>query len=527
MVDRLLRAGRGPGPVEALAALAVLAAIAAAAYGAHVADGGFYSDDWANASGYQFADSPRYWSSVGELEETLGGRPLSAVLLPIPHAIFGLDAGLHLALAAFLALLTSLLFFVLLRTLEMAPLHAGAIAALAMLFPWSDSIHLWPAGSINTISVCLLLLGLIVALRGFDRRGRTAIAMHGAAALLLGLSVLAYEGTGAAALLAGSLYLGRGSRAAALRSWAADVFVVLCALAYSLSTTVAERPVGSPLARLEDAGDFTRESLLLLASAVEPFGSPGRAVQAVVLLLAAAALVAAIVRLRRRADPELAGWLRWAAIGAATVAAAYFMFLGSNLHPRDPGIGNRINVLAGLGYCLLVYALLACACRLLPASARVAAVAAVAVAALVGAGYGIRLGEDESAWRDAANRQAQVVDAIERGAAPLPRQSSLLSFGFPSQTAPGVPLFNRDWDLSGALRLRLDDETLDAYPVYEGIDVLCGRRLVVDGGGGFGVFHLDYGRVFFFEPTRGRERIGSRAACERALGRFRPGRLEA
>lgn len=526
MADRLLRGDKGPTAKEALAFAVVLALLALAAYWDFVAHGGFYSDDWAHVSAFRFADSPRYWSSVAEFQETLGGRPLFALLLPIPQALFGADPAPHLALAAALGVVTSLCFYVLLRTLEMAPLHAGAIAALALLFPWSDSIRLWPTGSIIGISLCLFLIGLILALRGFDLEGRRAIAMHAGADAFYLLSVLAYETTAAAALLAGFLYLGRGSRAGVARRWLADVAVVLAALAYSLVATVSSRHVGTPLERLEDLGSFVRESFLLLASAIQPYGSPGRAFQALVLLLAAAVVGAALLRLRRHPDPVLRDWLRWIAIGAGAVAAAYFMFLGSHLHPRDPGIDNRINVFAGLAYCLLAYAVVACGARLLLRSPPRAAAATVAIAIAIATGYAIKLSDDESAWKSAAERQEKVLDRVDHRLLPIPDGSTVLSFGVPAQTAPEVPIFNRSWDLTGALRLRSGQASLRAYPVFEGVQVRCGSKLAIDGGAGYGAFTLGYRRLFFFDPKQGAREIRSWRQCANILPRFKPGPVD-
>ncbi|HET7507997.1 MAG TPA: hypothetical protein VFJ53_06530, partial [Solirubrobacterales bacterium] len=356
MRDALLSEKRGPSGREALIAIGLFALLAVLAYGSYVADGGFYSDDWSHAANYSFADSPRYFTSVSHLEDFLGGRPLSALLMPIPQAVFGPHPAPHLALAAAVGILTSLCFFLFLRTMGMAPLHAWMIGALALLFPWADSSRLWATASVNSLSVCFFLLGLVVALRGFDHRGRRGTLMHAGAALLYLLSVLTYEVTAAAALLAGFLYLGRTSRRRALRSWAADVAVVFAGLLYSLVTTSSARPVATIAERLEDLPDFVRDSFLLLASALQPFGEMGRPLQALVLLIAAAVVVAALLRLRRREDQVLRRWLGWALIGVVAAAAAYFMFLGSHLYPRDPGIDNRINVFASLAICLVVYA---------------------------------------------------------------------------------------------------------------------------------------------------------------------------
>ena len=459
MTEWLLRPAKGPAPKELAGVVLVLLAVGAAAYGLYVTRGGFYSDDWSNAANYRFADPPRFWSSVSDLEAVLGGRPILALLLPVPHAILGTDQGLQLALALFLGVLTSACFYALLRTLSMAPVHALAIAVLVLLFPWSDSIRLWATASVNSVAVCLFLIGLAVALRGLERPGRGGVAMHVVADTLFLLSVLTYEVAAAAALVAGFLYIGRAPPGTVARRWAADVVVVLAALAYSLSTTVTTRHVGTLGDRIGDVGTFLRESLLLLASSLLPVGSLGRLVQAGVLMLVGAVICLAVLRKRRDGEQKLGEWLRWIVIAMVAIGAAYFMFLGSHLHPRDPGIDTRINVFAGLGFCLLVYAIVAAASHLLlgPGS-RAAALTVVAVAAIA-VGYGIRVADDERAWELASTRQLEVLRVAGDELAPLPSGSTVITFGFPSQAAPEVPIFNKSWDLRGALRLDSDDPT--------------------------------------------------------------------
>jgi hypothetical protein len=524
----LLRPAKGPAPKELAGVVIVLLAVGAAAYGLYVTRGGFYSDDWSNAANYRFADPPRYWSSVSDLEGVLGGRPILALLLPVPHAILGTDMGLQLALALLLGVLTSGCFYVLLRTLSMAPLHALAIAILVLLFPWSDSIRLWATASVNSVAVCFFLIGLAVALRGLERPGRGGVAMHGGADILFLLSVLTYEVAAAAAIVAGFLYIGRAPLATVARRWAADVVVVLAALAYSLSTTVTTRHVGTLGDRIGDLGTFLRESLLLLASSLFPVGALGRLVQAGVLMLAGAVICLAVLRKRRDGERELGEWLRWIAIAVVAVGAAYFMFLGSHLHPRDPGIDTRINVFAGLGICLLVYAIVAAASLLLLGpGARAAALTVVAVATIA-VGYGIRVADDERAWELASTRQQEVLQVVDDELAPLASGSTVITFGFPSQAAPEVPIFNKSWDLRGALQLDSDDATLRAYPVYEGVKLRCApERLIVDGGGDYGRYGARYSSLFFLDVPKSRnEEIKTSGACDEALRRFRPGPVE-
>ena len=521
--DAWLRPGRGPDASELLAVASLLLVAGLLAYGSYVIHGGFYADDWSNAAGYHFSDSPKYWNTVSDLTGELGGRPLLAVLLPIPHAVFGVHPGPQLALAVALGVITSWCLYLALRTLSMAPVHAAAISVLALLFPWSDAIRLWATASVNSVAVILFLFGLVLALHGLRRRGRAGLAMHAGADLLYLLSVLTYEVAAAAALLAGFLYLGRAPLASVGRRWLADIAVVFAALLYSLETTVSARHVGSLSERLGDIGDFLREGALLLASALLPLDSLGRPVQALVLVVAAAIAGAALLRLRRRESGELRGWLRWIAIGLVTIAAAYFMFLGSHLHPRDPGIDTRINLFAGLGYCILVYALLAAASELLLGPGRRAAVLSAGAALLVAVGYGLLLRDDESDWRRASDLQDQVLAAVDADLPALPRDSTVLTFGHPSHAAPEVPVFNKGWDLRGALRLHTGDPTLRAYPIFRDIAVSCARhRLEIAGPPTYGRFTAPYGRLFELDVGAGSaRRVTSEAACRRALPALR------
>jgi hypothetical protein len=507
-------------------AAAFFALLALAVYGFHIAHGGFYADDWAHVATFRFADSPRYWSSFDHFQEVLGGRPLFALMLPVPQAVFGSATAAHLALAAGLGAIASTCFYGLLRTLGMARIDAGAVAALALLFPWSDSVRLWPTGSLIGISVCFFLLGLTIALRGLSRRGREGVTIHAAADVFFALSILTYESAAAAALLAGALYLGRAPRAVAVRRWGADVAVVLGTLAYSLATTTGARPVAGPLDRVAEVPSFIREAAVVAASTMEPFGSLGKAVQALVLMSALSVVGLSILRLWRGSDRRLREWLRWLTIGAVGVVCAYFMFLGSNLRPLDPGIDNRINVFAGFGFCLLVYALIACACRLAFRSERSATVATFTLTLLLASAYLIRVAGDQGDWRTAADRQRAVLTAM--GDETLPPASAVLGFGVPAQAAPGVPVFGKSWDLGGALRDELDDPRLRAYPVYARVRVRCRRDgLVVSGGGDYGSARLGYDQLYFFDvPTTRRLRIAGSAACARGLDRFAPGPLE-
>jgi hypothetical protein len=504
---------------ELVAVAAGLTLVGVITYGSYVAHAGFYADDWADLAGYQLAHGSHYWTDVSELEHTLGGRPMLALLLPIPDALFGTHSSLHLGLALALGIATSLCIYVLLRTLNLGPPAAGAIAILALLFPWSDSVRLWPTASVLNLSICFLCLGVVTALRGLEHEGRVGVAYHTAADALYVLSVLTYEATGAAALLAGALYLRRAPRRTATKRWIADVVCVLAALMYSLLTTVTARHVGTIGQRIADVPQFVRQSALLLAAAILPVGRQSVPVQALVLIAVGAVVVLAIVRVRRAPSPALTRWLWWGCGALVALAAAYFMFLGSQLHPLDPGIETRTNILAGPIVCVLVYAIVAGACALVLSSERTAAIAATCLTAAIAVGYAVHLHNDESAWRRASTLQHRVLDALDAHLPHLPGRSTLVSFDQAGQSAPEVPVFDSTYDLEGALQLRDRDSTVRAYPIFGGVRVHCGPSGVsIEGPADYGVATVGYRSLFFLDAADGRgKRITSQRDCIDAL----------
>ena len=141
--------------------------------------------------------------------QTFGGKPLLALILAAPPALFGGSAVAWLLMAVALGAATSTCFYLVLRTLGLQRIHAGAIPALTLLVPWSSSGRLWATASVNNIAICFFLIGLVVALRALRRPGKDGRGMHAVAVFLYVISVLTYELAATAALVAGTLYLTR------------------------------------------------------------------------------------------------------------------------------------------------------------------------------------------------------------------------------------------------------------------------------------------------------------------------------
>ncbi len=517
------RDGELPSPTELLVAASVLAAVGVAAYGWYVLHGGFYGDDWGNISAYWFASAPRYLTAVHDQVTNLGGRPILAALLPAPAAMFGLHPGLHIAFGVFLVVATSLGFYVVLRVLDVERIDAAAMAVLALLFPWADAIELWPTAAVNTVAVIFFFAGLLIALRGLHRRGRTGVAMHSAAALLYLLSVLTYEVAGAAAMLAGILYLRRAAPRQALWRWGVDVVVVGVGLVYSLIRTSPVRHVGSLQQRITDIPEMTRQALALFGSALVPIGRADHALRPIIIV--AVAVLALVLATRAQRGSAERRWLAFGTCSAITVAAAYFMFLGSGLHPLNVATGTRTNVFARFAFAGLVYAIVAAVTGLVMRDRRVAKSVTLAVVASIAAGYTIRLAHDESAWAKAAHLQVDTMAAINARFPHLQHGTTLVTFNTPAEVSPGAPIFVATWDLSGAVRVERHDRTLNAFPIYDTVIVRCNaKRIFIHLPGSRGIATAGYGKLYFLDvATRRTARISSAAACTHALSRFAPG----
>jgi len=164
--------------------LAALLLLAGAVYGTHILHGGFAWDDWQNAATARFGGGSRFLGPF-DVREALY-EPGLALTLPLPHLVFGLHPALHLALATALAVALSLCLYALLRELGVERVPAAFAGALALVFPWSDSVRLWATAGLNQVAVCLYLLGAMFALRG---RRRLSLALYLASMLTYAVTI--------------------------------------------------------------------------------------------------------------------------------------------------------------------------------------------------------------------------------------------------------------------------------------------------------------------------------------------------
>src|SRR3954447_14595196 len=246
-----------------LALVAVgLALLAALVYGDHVVRGGFLWDDWENAGTTRFRYEPGFLGPFDLRQAAY--RPVLQLLLPLPHLLFGTPAAPHLALARVRAVCACAAFHALLRGLGVPRAYATAAAALALVFPWSDSTRLWATASLNLVAVTLVLGAGAIALRG--PRSRVVLT-----ACMCAAGVLTYEAVAGLVLLLPLLYRVRMPWRAALARWRFEALAAAAAAIWvALATTKPEHAGGTAL---EHAASIARQGAELVGRALVPVGA--------------------------------------------------------------------------------------------------------------------------------------------------------------------------------------------------------------------------------------------------------------
>jgi len=467
---------RGPPSLVELVVFGILTMIFAfAVFGPHITGGGFVLDDWAFA-----ADSERFGGILNFTSEMFGsdvivnarGRPLSVLYFATTHHVFGTSTELHLALAVLLGAAMSVLLYVLLRTLAMPRLHAGAIAALVLFFPAADAARLWPTAATAELAISIYIGGLLLALRGLRSSGRSATFFHGGALALYAASLLTYEVIAGAVLLTGLVYLLRAPWRRVVPRWGADLLLLGVGLVY-----VREVRSGGLLGveqQVENARTFQGEARTLLSYLGITGGPPRLSLELVALILLAAVFLARFLSRRDVLRRDLRRWLAVSLAGVVVIGAGYLALIPSTGRtPLDAGFGNRINIAASVGYTLFIYAVVALVALMvvralavfLPLrSARAwAAGLAVAGAVLLGVVWVQEVRDDLNSWDRAHRVQERTLAVLQTSPRPSPG-STIYTFGVPGAIAPGIVTFTTSFDLIGAVRLLWDDRTLLAYP---------------------------------------------------------------
>jgi hypothetical protein len=488
--------GRGAPAVEArrssastrelLLSASALALLALVMCAGHVHAGGLYYDDWSLLAAARF---PPPGGVLHDLWLNYGQRPGQVLYYAALDGAIGVDAPARLALSAGALVLEVTCLYALLRQLGLAARHAIAIAALVLVFPFSDSVWLWGVLSLGSIAIAAFLLGLMLALRALHSEGRRRLVLHGASLALYVGSVASYEITAVAACLSGLLYVRDVGVRRARARWALDVLAV--ALTLLAARVLLPIDIATP-SRMQSLSGMVSHAGLIAARGVRLIGAaalPVRGLDPWLGVGALCAVLAAALSLRRVlvvSDPlrgELGRWLAIAGAGALVAVAGWAVYVPATDHyaPGPAGTINRINAAAAIGIAILLYALVMMLVRMLlrlarlPSPALSAGAAAVVTLALLGAYVGRSAG-DARTWDSAARDQRLELSQVHAALpSPLPG-ATVYVLGAPAAVGPGIPVLGTTLDLTSALRISYSSARLNGVPLAGRAILACGPR---------------------------------------------------
>jgi hypothetical protein len=509
------------------------------AFGTHITHGGFYYDDWAVAALGRF-HSHGPFSLILPNSANAGNRPLYLVYLSLTHAVLGLHQHAYIALTALTAIGLSLALFLTLRIIGFKCVHATMMASLVLLYPYADATHLWFDSTNSDVTITLYLLGVSIALRGLDHRGRRAALYHIGALAFYAASILLYESTATVIVLTGILYWWRAGRRDALPRWAADLAVVLVLL-FSFARNSGIQRLHSVSAITQHAQMIYEQLLTLFTHTLLPLNTSRTLILVLVALLLACAREASwhisrdnSIRLR------LTRWTWVTLVGLAVTAIAGAIYAPAVpwYSPLQLGVGNRVNALPAVGLVIATYgvymiigtfaslAVIRAGGRGRVADPRLATVIAVILTALTGIHFAHLVRVDANSYDLASQYQLQTLDALHANLPAPNHDETIFTFGAPAYTAPGVPVFAATWDLDGAAQITYRDPTINAYPIIPGSTLACTAHGVDATIVAEPSIVAAYGHVALFDVATGKlSRPTQPKQCAKALPAFVPGPL--
>jgi hypothetical protein len=496
---------------EIAGATVLFTVLAFAIFGWYAFHGGFIADDWVNADHYYFHTEPGFWGAVDNYQTP--SRPVAAVYVSLTYAVLGNHFHLHLVLAVLLAGFLSIAFFAFLRTLGLGRLLALAAAALLLVFPSSDSTRFWTTGSQINLFIGLYLVAMVIAIAGRRRYGPAptlpAVGTQALASALAVTAVAGYEIVAPAVLLSVGLYRWTCGRGGEVWHWLMDAIPTVLVLVFFTQKFSGGGAHGMQL--LTNVHTVADGAVSVLGYTLIPDREASRwaVFGGVVAIIIVIALIKWAFRASRR-HGEISRWLGPLLLAAVGIAIGYLMIVpaGERYPLYAPGVQNRTNCFAALGFSALVVFLAAALASIATASvpgltqkARLELRRLLAGILVLGifAVYTVRITEDESRWTKAAELQAQILAGSRTIVPSPPADATIFTSPYPGYSSPSVPIFGGGGnnDEVSAFKISYESDKMRAFPLLEGVGVICGpRQISTPDAGDSGT---DYGKAILID----------------------------
>ena len=516
--------------MQALVLAVLLGAVAILVYGDHIRHGGWVGDAWLTRAWYATYPHTSFFDTVGHFLDldSMSARPANAVYRVALNEWFGADMSAWFTWQALSCICMCLSLYLLMREVGLAFLDAAAVTLLLLIFPVSASLWLWSAVVHASLAIALGSVGFVLALRAFGASGRRRWVLHGASLSLFVISVLLYEVCLPVFLASFLLYALRAPRRDAAARWLLDCLVLIpIVLVVTGSTEAQDQDLAGAIGH---AGDMAGALPALVFGKLLPFGS----VRPLAFALLAAVYAGGVAMVRRLPanDParrRLRTLFAMTAAGLLLVALGYLIYVpGLDYYtPLATGVGDRVNAIAGIGWVLVLYALLAMtatlAVRMLRRAPLYAALTTAALVLALGLSWLSALAGESRAYIAAYREGTRVLDVVERAVPNPPRGTAIWTFAQPVEVSLGVPVFANYWNMTGGVALTFHDHHVRGFVGLPGTTFDCQVNGVVPHqiveyapppASELGRFGSRYGRTYFVDTVRGQvARLDSRREC--------------
>lgn len=454
----------------------LLAAIVAVSCALYVHRIGFYSDDWTFlASLSRFGDHSHVGRpEIVEWADYLDPRPVQMAYQWLLFSIFGMrPLGYHIVNSAVLVAGVIFLYLAVAR-LGATRAVAFAVPAVYALLPHYSTGRFWFAAFGYPLAMLCCFAHLNTNLSAATVGGRSSLRWKVIGLIPCFLGAFGYE-IALPLLIANIVVVTWHTRHITARRafagpsqfiafWAMDVAVLIAAVLYKTSI-----PGG-----VEAPSDLLMHSLRLLTGSIAiSFGSYGIglveasrwavAVAGIPTLIATAFVMTAVfVHLMRcTTQPWLGprGAVKLAAFGFATFLLGYSMFVfTTRIYFTSSGIANRVAIAGAVGFAMVAIASVSLASSLLHSEVAKRISFSLLIAVLCGAGLLVTAGLADQ-WSLAWQREQEVLEVMSE--VQVPEGATVLLDGVCPYVGP-APVFESNWDLTGALEILYDDSDIEA-----------------------------------------------------------------
>ncbi|QHT70112.1 hypothetical protein GXP67_27430 [Rhodocytophaga rosea] len=457
---------------------------------------GFYSDDWIYLAYYKTVakQSLKGFYDVLIVSPNITSRPVQAFLQALSYWLFGMEPLGHHLMNSGIILTGVLIFYFILRKLQIGRTVALSIAAIFILLPHYSTDRLWFSAFMVSLSMTLYFISLYADLQVLQSKSIRIYFWKALSIFGLVCSSLSYEvfmplffiNPFLVWLSAYQLKNSEKGQVASTKKWSLlfllNLLAMFMVVVYKVTTASRMGIHGGLFAHIKWFAKLIAKAVMVsygeygialprvVATSVSKYPStPILLMSMVVGLLIFGYIYQAIRKIEKYKESTLP-FLIVLCAGFLVFGAGYGIFLSNqNASITPTGIGNRIVLAASVGVAISFVGMIGWLSTFL-SSAKLFRIVYSMLIALLGTGSFIASNTIASFWVDSTRKQEQIIADISKQFPTLPDGSTLILDGICPYSGPAV-VYESSWDLCGSLMILYNKFDLNANIVTPNLKV--------------------------------------------------------